>query len=105
MALRPLKNAILFVFTDDHAEGKFIPTTRSGILLTNQAYDHQSGPRWGRALAVGPEVDKEIKRGSYILISALRWTKGFDHDGIKIWKTNDAEVLAVSEFEEVCYQF
>lgn len=104
MALRPLKNSILFSFIDENAGGKFIPTTRSGILLTNQAYDHQRDPRWGRALAVGPDC-VDVKAGDLILVEPLKWTTGFKHDEVMIWKTDENNVAAITNDINECIQF
>lgn len=96
MALRPLHKFILFAFTDDAAGGKFIPKTASGIILTNQSPEFSQGPKWGKVLAVGDECE-EVKVGDYILIEALQWTTGFTHDEIKVWRTTEEKVIAVSE--------
>lgn len=102
--LRPLKNSILFSFIDDAAGGMFIPKTKSGILLTNQNMDVQRGPRWGRVLAVGPKcVDVKIR--DLILIDALKWTTGFKHDDVNIWKTDESNVMAITDDINNCIQY
>jgi co-chaperonin GroES (HSP10) len=103
MAAIPIRNSILFAFVDDTAGGKFITKTRSGILTTNQDVMSQPGPRWAKALAVGPACT-EVRNGDLILIESLMWTKGFEHDEVKIWKTDESKILAITDRIEDCYQ-
>lgn len=104
MALRPLHDTILFVFVDDGAGGRFLPKSRSGILLTNQSLDYNNSPKWGKVLAVGREV-KDVQTGDYILIESLQWTPGFTHDDVKIWKTVENKVIATTNDIELTYQY
>ena len=99
--LRPLGNSVLFCFLDDTKDGRFIDRSAAGIILTNRNLD-QSGPRWGKVLAVGPEV-KEFKNGDYILIEGLQWTSGFTYDDVKIWRTVEPKVMAVTDDISQCY--
>lgn len=104
MKLKPLHNSILFVFFDDTAGVGFISKTRSGILMTNQDMSLQTIPRWGRVVAVGPEVET-VKSGQYILIEPLMWTMGFEYDEVKIWKTDESKVMGITDDINSCIQF
>lgn len=106
MSLRPLKNTILFVFVDDSASGLFISKTKSGIFLSQapKDFDSQRVPRWGKVLSVGPQV-KDIKSGDFILIEGLQWTEGFKYDDVRIWKTDEEKVMAVTDDINNCIQF
>jgi co-chaperonin GroES (HSP10) len=101
--LRPLGNSILFAFVDDHAGGNFIPKTKSGILLTNQNLNEAHVPKWAKVLAIGPDVDEQIKVGLYILIEPLKWTIGFKHENVQIWKTDDTQVMLVDDEPHFSY--
>lgn len=105
MALRPLDNTFLFAFFNDTAEGKFIERNSGKIILTNQDISGQaSSPRWGKVLSVGPDV-KELTVGSIVLIEAGKWTLGFKHEDVKIWKSDEDQVMAIGEDESVTYTF
>lgn len=94
--LTPLTNNILFVFVDNIINGKFVENTASGIFLGNGYEDTIKKPRWGKVVAVGPDVKKDgsISTTDLILVEPLMWTEGFMHDGIQIWKTNLTKVMA-----------
>lgn len=97
MALRPLGDAILFAFLDDHASGRFIERNKSGIILTNQDYMSQANvPRWGKALAIGADC-LDVKIGDLILIEPGMWTTAFKHDGVEVWKTDEKKVMAITD--------
>lgn len=102
--IKPLNNSFLFVFMDDAAQGKFIPKTKSGIILTNQNMDENRNPRWGKVIAIGPEI-KDFNVGQFVLIEPLQWTIGFEYDGIKLWKSDDKKVMCVSDDESVTYLY
>jgi co-chaperonin GroES (HSP10) len=106
MSLKPLKNYILFAFIDDLSNGLFISKTRSGILLSQSPkdFDLQKIPRWGKTLAIGKDV-KDVSVGDFILVEGLQWTQGFEYDGIKIWKTDEKKVMAVTDDINMCIQF
>jgi len=95
MEIKPLKNNILFAFIDDDAGGKFIPKTAAGILLTNQDFQNQAGPRWGRVIKVGKDV-LDVKVDDFILVESLQWTVSFKVDEQKMWSTNEDKVMAIA---------
>jgi hypothetical protein len=96
MKLKPLGKNIIFIFLEDTAGGKFVPTTGGKILLTTKNDAHNREPKWGKVFLTGPNVDPEVKVGEYILIEPLMWTPGFEYDGVKFWKTDSDKVMATS---------
>ena len=92
--LRPLRDSVLFVFTDEVSDGMFIDQTESGIYLGKNIDSSTQSARWGVIAATGPDV-KLVKTGAKVLIGALRWTEGFKIDNTKLWKTVEGEILAV----------
>ena len=105
MALKPLRNSFLFAFVNDTAGGLFIESSKAGIILTNQDY-MASGKyaRWGKVLAVGPDV-VDFGNGDLVLIEFGMWTPGFTHDDIKIWKSDVTKVCAIGEDESVTFTY
>ena len=97
--LRPLGSTILFQFMDETsgARGEFSERTRSGLIIP-RIENTQKGERWGRVIAVGPDVDGVLV-GEFILITPLMWTNYESFDGQKIWKTDDTKVLMVTDDE------
>jgi co-chaperonin GroES (HSP10) len=103
--LRMLRNDILFQFEDKAAtwnDGKlsqkgFKEVTAWGLEIISPEPSAKA-PRWGKVLAVGPDVDqKDIKVGSRILIEALAWTNAVEINRVEYWKTNSDRVLCVDE--------
>lgn len=97
MQASPIRSNILFCFLNqtNSGSGTFTDSTKSGVLVST-ILDSQAAGRWAKALLVGPEC-VGIKVGQYIFIQPLMWTTGFDFDGIKIWKTDESKILAVSD--------
>lgn len=98
--LRPLKNNIIFQFVDGHTvvRGKMFFEERAGPIIIPKIFDQSvKSPRWGVVLAVGPEVDAEIKVGSNILIEPLMWTHGVRLNGELHWRTNSKSVMALRD--------
>lgn len=95
--LRPLGKSIIFVFEGvDMTGNKFQETTKSGILIVD-TYDHTiKEPRWGTVVSVGKDVE-DVEPGQVILIEPLRWTEGFDVDGIHAWMTTEKDVIGIRE--------
>jgi len=95
--IRPLRNHIVFAFYDEvTSKGTFRSTTESGIIVVNNT-EAAKEARWGKVLAIGPEVESDITVGTDILIEPLMWTLGVDVDGVRIWRTDSSKVLAVRE--------
>lgn len=99
--IRPLNNNVMFQFLEETggAKGRFHATTKSGIILATGA-DHQKRNKWGVVLAAGPKTT--VKPGEYILIESLMWMEGTEVDGVKMWKTDDTKILAVTDDLNSC---
>lgn len=97
MKITPLNNVIIFRFLDTvNSKGEFEKAaTESGIILKGSVDDSASSPRWAVVTDVGP--DSKVKPGDQILIPNLRWTNGFQLDGVFHWKTDDTQIAAVRE--------
>lgn len=96
MTLRPLSHTVLFQFLDTTSgqEGRFSERTRSGLIIPT-LQQTQKGERWGRVVAVGPDVEG-ISAGDFVLIEPLMWNVHGKFEGEKFWKTNADKILAVS---------
>lgn len=95
--LRPLGNTFLFAFMDENVQSKggaFKETTSSGIIMSVNQLD-QARPRWAMVLAVGP-LCEVVTENLFVLIKPFKWTNGFKHDGIDIWKSDESQVLMTS---------
>jgi len=92
----------MFQFLDSTGgqKGRFHVSTRSGIIIAPGTVDEQKKARWGKVLAAGPKA--EVKPGEFILIEALMWMEGTEVDGIRMWKTDDSKILAVTDDIENC---
>jgi co-chaperonin GroES (HSP10) len=103
MKLTPIGKKIQFQFLDRAAmiDGRqgFEERTEAGIVYKNYEKSIMS-PRWGRVLAVGPDVDPQIKVGSLILIENLGWTTAVRLQGMEpFWMTREDKVLAYQDPE------
>jgi len=96
MKLKPLLDDILFVFNDTIERGNFVETY-GRIYLGRSQEGTIRKPRWGKVLAIGPDVSDEISEGDNILIEPLMWTPGLEYDDVKIWKTAEHKVIGVAE--------
>lgn len=98
MAMEPIRDSILFAFEDTVRQGMFDEVSSGGIILGKNSDSTTGSPRWAKVLAVGPDVDtNDIKIGGTVLIENLAWTEGFEHDGVKIWKTDVTKIMAIKE--------
>lgn len=94
--VHPINGNIMFRFLDESGggKGKFNDrATASGIIIA-QTDMQQKLPRWGEVLAVGPEAT--VKPGDYILVEGLMWTFGTEIDGQKMWKTDEEQIIVVT---------
>lgn len=99
----PLNNNVMFRFLDSTggAKGYFTDQARaSGILLVRSA-NAQKVHRWGEVLAIGPKVDG-LAPGDFVLVESLMWMEGTEVDGVKMWKTDDSKILAVTNDRAAC---
>jgi len=99
MTLNPINNNIIFSFVDPvNSKGEFEKgTTESGIILQSSFDDSAKSPRWGNVVSVGPACT--VKVGQQILMPNLRWTSGFTHDGQRLWKTDETQIVATRDNE------
>lgn len=94
--IEPIKNSIIFQFVENTQRGRFLEESESGIYLGTDHQREAARPRWGTAIAVGPDVT-DVVVGDLILIESSQWTYGTEYDGVKIWRTSEDKVLLVSE--------
>ncbi len=100
--IKPLGNNVMFSFIDETGgkSGRFHDRpTEAGIILVSSA-DSQKKHRWGRVVAAGPKA--EVNPGEFILVESLMWMEGTTIDGVKMWKTDDTKILAVTDRIEHC---
>lgn len=103
--VRPVNTKILFQFVEDVQNSKFTGKTDSGLVLIERDDNQVKRNRWGKVLAIGPDVVEEITVGSYVLIEALGWTTTMElnetNEGERFWFTEHEKILLVSEDEPV----
>jgi co-chaperonin GroES (HSP10) len=107
LPLRVFHNDVLFQFEDEDTmlnDGKksargFKEKTDWGFVFSN-AQESASNARWGKVVAVGPEVDPDIFVGRRILIENLKWTAGVEFERQTYWKTSDEVILGVDSTED-----
>lgn len=106
--IKPIKDRILFKFLEDLDNTSFHQKTESGIFVVEKKENQVDDERWGKVMAVGPEVEKTglVKVGDYILMEALGWTNGMQieeagpSEGDKrFWFTKLDKVICVSDEE------
>lgn len=93
--LHTLEDGILFTFYEEVVKGQFDNTTSWGFVVKDKI-DDVKRPRWAKVRVIGPKV-KHVKVGDYVLIESLRWTNGLEYNDSKFWKTNESELIMVSE--------
>jgi hypothetical protein len=92
---RVQRDGVLFVFNDNTNSKGFDNVSAGGIVFSS--YDHDvNSHRWGTIKVVGPDCEF-VKVGDVVLIENLRWTDGFDIDGVKLWRTNETEIMLIKE--------
>lgn len=100
MTLRALNNTILFQFVTETSgsQGRFSDRTSSGIFIARTSDSTQKIARWGKVTHIGPDV-VGINVGEFVYIEPLMWSFGTEVDGVKLWKTDDTKVIAVTSDE------
>lgn len=96
MIIEPVRDYVVFTFVEDIYGDRFINKTGGPIILTSDDRSQTTYPRWGKAVSVGPEV-LDIVPGDFILIEPGKWTSHFYVDGVRHWKTDDKQVMAISD--------
>lgn len=103
--IKPILNNFILQFLDSTQDGRFVPRTKSSIILTNKNDAEQSGaPRWAIVISVGPDVTC-FTPGEFVLVGAGRWSQYFTVDGTKYWKSDEDQVLAVTNEIEDTYSY
>ncbi len=100
MKVTPIRNGIFFVFEDEVSKGVFSETTEWGFTLKHDPNTTVNRARWVRVIAVGHEVNDDIKVGSRVLIEPLKWTTELEFEGKVFWKSDSDHVLAIRYPEE-----
>lgn len=97
--MKPIKNHIIFKFNDAvDSEGRFITKSETIAIVKGDFDASASQPRWGTVVAAGPAAIPDVSTpGTQILIENLKWTLSFTHNSETFWRTDDSQVLAVSE--------
>jgi hypothetical protein len=104
-ALKPLNDGFLFVFYSETAGGQFIEKNKGQIILTNQDLNSQGQfARWAKVIAVGEKVT-DFTVNDVVLIESLQWTRGFDYEGRRYWKSDQSKVLAIGADESVTFAY
>lgn len=94
--LQPIDAGIFFVFVDHTTHTSFVNRTQAGIVFAKDTGAQANIPRWGTVISVGKDV-ATVQPADYVLIEPGMWTPSFDTDGIRLWKTEEAKVLAISD--------
>lgn len=103
MSLIPLKDNFLFEFTNETKDGKFIEKSKAGFILTNIRVDNQmEDARWGKVLAVGPDVT-EFAINDLVLIERGMWTTSIRYENQNYWRSEQNKVCAVGTDESVTF--
>lgn len=94
--LEPIRNQIVFEFTQDARKGHFREVTGNGVVVMESADKQVDYCRWVRILGVGPDV-KEFTPGQIVLVEHLQWTTMFRvaSSDQQYWITTDEEILAL----------
>jgi co-chaperonin GroES (HSP10) len=90
-----------FIEETGGSRGSFTERPLSSGIIIPAVASKQKVHRWGKAIAVGPKA--EVQVGDYILIEALMWMEGTQIDGVKMWKTDDSKILAITNDLNECH--
>lgn len=101
-AIKPINTKILFQFVEDLDNSTFRQKTQAGIFIVENEENKVNQHRWGKVLAVGPEVGDLVSVGEYILIEALGWTNWMsldfsEKDAERFWFTDLEKVMCVTD--------
>lgn len=93
--LTPIDFGVFFIFVDETTHTSFINKTNAGIVLLKDKGPQTAIPRWGVVIQIAEAVT-DVLPGDYILVEAGMWTSSFDTSGMRLWKTEESKILAVS---------
>jgi co-chaperonin GroES (HSP10) len=97
-----VRKNIIFQFVEDVTAKRFVNSTASGIIISQQDGVQASVPRWGKVTHVGPEV-VDVNVGDFVLIEAGKWTTGFYVNKERYWKTDEERVMAIGDEPTTTY--
>lgn len=101
MKLRALHDSVVFQFIDELATKngvpQFLDKTDWGFIIGANIDNGLNKPRLVNVIAVGPDVDEEIKPGMRVLVEPLKWTTGVPFEGQLYWRTINEHILAIDE--------
>ena len=102
MNIEPVYNNILFQFSYETLHNRFVNNSRAGLLISSLDVQQTNIPRWAQVTHVGPEVI-DVKIGDHILIDEGKWTPGFMIGGQRYWKTDEDQVMLISDRSHEVY--
>lgn len=98
IGVRPIHENIFFKFTEPTGDGRFNQISDGGIHIVEHKEKQLEECRWGKVLAVGPEVPKDVvEEGDYILVLNLQWTNMFNLNNIRMWMTNFESLVGIAD--------
>lgn len=95
-----LRDVVLFQFLDitEGTRGRFTDRVLGSGILIAPTQSRQKIHRWGKVYAVGPKAADDLKVGDFILIQSMQWMEGVKLDkDTKVWKTDPAQILMVTD--------
>lgn len=102
MSVRAIHDHIVFQFEDLGTRQTSYNQTREQFKhVTDWGFEYSdfdeslNMARWVNVIAVGKDVDPEIRVGDRILVDALKWTESVEDGKTPYWKTTNDHVLAV----------
>jgi co-chaperonin GroES (HSP10) len=105
-SIRPLHDKIFFTFVEDLSSTTFRPTSKFGIILTDdKSFSEGSKPQWGKVWKIGAEVSEAIKAGLYILIEPGKWTTRINVDNEPFWMTEESFVMATADDASATFKY
>lgn len=96
MIIEAVRNYVIFTFVEDIVGDRFVNKTAGRIIVSSEDRAQTTYPRWGKVVQVGPDV-YDVKVDDYILIEAGKWTSHFYVDGDRYWKTDEDQIIGVSD--------
>jgi len=103
MALKTLGNRMI-VALEGISEMNHIKDQLSngGIIISAQGgFGSTEGKlgladRWGRVVSIGPDC-RDVQVGDRVMVQAQKWTKGFKHDDVWLWMTQENFIIFIDE--------
>lgn len=102
MNIHPVLNNVVFQFTDQIINGRFVNSSSGGLIISSQDYKQSNSCRWVKVTHVGPDV-VDITPGEFALVDEGMWTPGFYVGAEHYWVTTDEKLIAVSDSPHTVY--